>query len=269
MARFKWFDFGAGVLVGALGINIIRNIFSSIGQAIKGLFKTVVTEPRKEFNDAVATGKYDFDFMFEETEREYHNYRTLERWLFAYRKTHQYTGPLLSGHIYAFDYDPLDKYQAYDTTPVALSFGTYAASTGNLVEYGVNLHWLPLEVRKAFLHDIFEHIKQTYKGIFYSNTPRPIDTFNYDVLRPYVDKYHIDYAVRSYVQRGRFGTIMIDYQDWPKGCLIESKGFRNFDSTKLRQLYMQHVIAHRDKTMVAKERERQQKKFERQQRQKK
>lgn len=246
---------GAGFLLGLAGGTLVNRLLSKLGRGIKGFFKAIVDATREEFNRQVQSGEFDFKQNFDDTYKEYGNKTDkIRKWLQKYLPDHRYNGILLQGQLYLFRYeDPKykEELEYYDPSPLVLAFGTYMAETGNLVEYGVNLHFLPLKIRKEFMNDIFTLFKNQYKDEMYSDKPRAVNEFTWETLQPYVDKYHIDFAVRSYITTLRTQTITFDYKDWPMATLIPSRGFlrdggRNSIAEKqIEAFYMKHVALQR------------------------
>jgi hypothetical protein len=253
----SWASAGAGFLLGLFGGNLVNKLLSKLGQGIKGFYRAIVDETRKEFNEQVQSGKFDFDKNYEEIRKDYEDKpQKIKQWLIKYMPSHMYGGLMLQGQLYLFNYDDpkyKEQLEYYDPSPLVLAFGTYMAETGNLVEYGVNLHFLPLKVRKAFMKDIFDLFRNEYKDEMYSNKPRAINAFTWETLQPYVEKYSINFAVRSYITTLRTNTITFDYKDWPIATLIPSKGFlrdggRNSIAEKqIEAFYMKHVMMQRKK----------------------
>lgn len=246
----NWLDFGAGFSLGLLGKSLLKKLFGSLGSAVKGVYKTMIDATKTTFNRSLAEGKFDMHTVLQADFKKYSNKVTLTTWLRSYVKKHSYRGIMVQGHLYYFVYDdPLtkDKLEFYDTSPVVLSFGLYLANTGNLVEYAVNLHYLPQEVREAFMTDIFNLFKKQYKGEMYTSKPRSINEFTWQQLQTFVDKYGIDFAVRSYIPERRKATMVFDYEDWGKACCIQSKQFIGITDRDLKKLYKQHLYQRSNK----------------------
>lgn len=249
--NINWKSVGAGVLVGLASGALLSKLLSRVGNKLLGFFKTIVDATRKEFNEQVEHGNYKFDDDFDAKQKEFSSPAKLQQWLKQQLRQHRYNGILLQGHLYLFNYDnpkTFDALEFYDRSPLVLAFGTYMANTGNLVEYGVNLHYLPAKIRKAFMTDIFELFRKQYKGKMYSNEPRPINEFDWQQLQTFVDKYGIDFAVRSYITTRRTATIAFDYVDWSTAVLVPSAGImlggravrRSYDDRFLERLYNMH-----------------------------
>lgn len=238
-------DFGAGFLVGLAGRSLLSKLFKTVGSAVKGIYHVVMDATRRQFNSDVQRSDFNFRNTIEEDSRKYKNAVTLRTWFKKYAKEHRYRGLLIQGHLYCFTYDdPVtkDKLEYYDTTPLVLSFGVYYAETGNIVERGINLHFLPMDVRKALLLDIFNAFKDRYKGKMYSSKPRSINELDWEFLKQYIVKYGIDFAVRSYISDRRRNTIIFGYEDWGKAICIPSSKFVGIDDRALQRRYKAHLV---------------------------
>jgi hypothetical protein len=66
-------------------------------------------------------------------------------------------GKFIPGKIYTYQYDPLLKnvLDWYDTRPVVLVNDVYQAGTGNWIVRGINLNFLPEDIRAATLEQFY------------------------------------------------------------------------------------------------------------------
>jgi hypothetical protein len=128
----------------------------------------------------------------------------------------------------------------YDEKPLVLAFSVSLAGTGNMIQRGINLHMLPKKVREAFIVDIFELFRKQYGGTMYSNKPRKINEFDWQTLQVFVDKYHIDFAVRSYIPERQYGVVYIDYQDWGKAMALAG-AYIGTTEVQLNRMYRQFI----------------------------
>jgi hypothetical protein len=243
----NWLDFGAGFLVGWSGRSLISKLLSLasvFGRQVKGVYKVILDATKRAFNSDVQRRDFNFKDMIQEDAKKYKNPVTLRTWLKKYMLEQKYRGLLIQGHVFAFAYeDPLtkDKLEYYDTTPLVLSFGIYFANTGNMIEYGINLHYLPRDVRVEFLTDIFNEFKRRYKGQMYSDKPRAINELTWQELKKYITKYGIDFAVRSYIPERRRHTIIVRYEDWGKIINMPSSKFVGTNDRQIERFYKQHL----------------------------
>jgi hypothetical protein len=240
----QWKQFGSGFLGGLATKTLLAKLLNRAGDAVRGVYKTIVDATKEAFNAKVKDGSFEMSKQLTDDFKVYGSKYAINKWLKKYAPQHAYKGMLLQGHLYMFDYpDPLtkDKLAFYDLSPCVLSFGMYFAKTGNIVEYAVNLHMLPIKVRQDFMTDIFDLFKAKYKSTMYSNSPRPINQFNWQVLKTFVDKYHIEFAVRSYLPERRKNTIIFDYEDWGKAIMIPSKGYVGTNDKELAAMYKLHI----------------------------
>jgi hypothetical protein len=243
MAGFK--PVGSGTSLKAMASKLFNTVKGAAVRLMTGLFSSDMTEARVTFNKSVQDGSFDMLESIDNARKEINTGDKLKQWLTGYVKSgHDYRGVLLQGHLYYFAYpEPLTKEELeyYDPYPLTLCFNVAYKMTGNLVEYGLNLHYLPRKVRKLVVNEIFELFKARYRGQMFTSEPRPFNEFAYKDLEKLVEKYQIDFAVRSYIPSLRKATIRFDYQDWPKALLIETKGFKGITEKQLIQLYYKHV----------------------------
>lgn len=237
-------SFGAGFLAGLAGGTLLRKLLVAAGKGVRGLYQVILDETKQLFNDDVVSGTFDMRKTIESDFQKFRSPSSIRTWLRTYVKKHRYHGIMLQGQLYMYDYDPLhkDTLEYYDTSPLVLSFGLYYAKTGNLIEYGVNLHMLPIQIRKEFMTDVFNLFKKQYRGQMYSNKPRSINEFSWETLQTFVNKYGIDFAVRSYIVERRKNTIIFDYSDWGKAVMVPSKGYVGTDDKTLIRLYKHYML---------------------------
>lgn len=239
-----WKSLGSGILAGGYGRQLFTDLFKNIGGKLTGLYKTIVDATRKAFNAEVNKTDFDFKQRIISDAREMSNVIKLKKWYSEYAKNHRYQGILIQGWLTYFHYDtPLTgpNLLFWDKRPLVLSFGVYLAQTGNLVEYGINLHYLPRSVREAFLADIFDMFKAKYKGQMFSQEARPINEFDWKFLQTFVQKYGLEFAVHSYIPQLRKQTVVFDYQDWGKALALSS-AFVGVSDQELMKNYKQHLL---------------------------
>lgn len=243
----NWLDFGAGFLAGLTGRSLVSKLLSfvtGIGRQIRGVYKVMLDSSMRSLNADAQRRDFNFKDRIEADAEKFKNPVTLKTWVKKYAKQQRYKGMLIQGHLFAFTYnDPLtkDKLDYYDTTPLVLSFGLYLAQTGNMIEYGVNLHYLPRKIRIAFLTDIFNDFKIRHNGEMYSSKPRAINELTWEELQKYVKRYGIDFAVRSYIPERRDKTFIIRYEDWGKIVNMPSSKFVGINDVQLERLHKQHL----------------------------
>lgn len=241
----NWTSFGSGFAAGLVGGKLLKTIFNGITNAVQGVYRTIVDATRSLFNDSVRDGTFSMPTKIKEDVDEYKgNSKKLRDWFLKYAKTHRYRGIMIQGHLfYMHNYDPLNKHKLpfYDAKPLVLCFGVYLAGTGNLVQYGINLHMLPQQIRVKFLVDVFELFKQKYKGEMYSNKPRKINEFSWETLQTFVNKYHIDFAVRSYIVERMTDVIVFDYPDWGKAVAL-SGAYIGANERELIRMYKEFIV---------------------------
>lgn len=242
-----WQSFGAGVFAGAFGRALITKLFSKVGGKLTGVYRTIVDATRRAFNDDVKKIGFNFRDRMSVDFRTYRNGKKLQAWLAEQQQYKAYRGLLLQGWLSYFSYPkPLgeNSLEFWDKRPLVLSFGIYFAKTGRMVEYGINLHYLPRGLRLPFLADVFELFKAKFKGQMYSDEPRPLNGVSWELLQKLVDKYHLEFAVHSYIPELRRKTVIIDFQDWGKALALASD-FTGITEVELQRMYRQHVTRKR------------------------
>jgi hypothetical protein len=242
---------GSGLSLKTMASKLFSSIKGSAVRLVNGLFRTQMDETKTDFNKRVKAGSYKLMDEFDKAREEINDGTKLRAWLKDNMKDNEYKGVQLQGHMFYFAYpEPLtkDELEYYDPFPLVICFNVAFKGTGNLVEYGLNLHYLPRKVRRLVVNDIFELFRKKYNGEMFSAEPRAFHEFSYRDLYSLIDKYHIDFAVRSYIPRLRKSTMHFNYQDWPKAILIETQGFKGITEKQLIQLYYKHVTEHKIKS---------------------
>lgn len=239
-----WKSFGAGIKAGGFGRKLFTDLFKAIGGKLTGVYQTIVDATRKAFNAEATKDDFDFRQTIVSDARAMSDITKLRNWYKDYASKHRYRGMLIQGWLTYFQYDtPLTEQMLgyWDKRPLVLSFGVYLAKTGNLIEYGVNLHYLPRAVREAFLADIFDLFRNKYQGEMFSTDARPINEFDWKFLQTFVQKYGLDFAVHSYIPHLRKNTVVFDYQDWGKALALSS-AFVGISDHELMKQYKQHLV---------------------------
>lgn len=161
-------------------------------------------------------------------------------------KKNEYFQP---GKMYMFHYHPvyLSKLKWYDRNPLILSLGQREFEE-NTVEFGVNLHLLPYNVRVFFLDAIYtaNKVKINQQMIIKMNKAKkqlPLD-IGPDDLGSITQKLHLDFAMRNYIRSGIKIPYGISYEHWTKMILIQDYNFKNITNKKLVAEYRKHVREH-------------------------
>jgi hypothetical protein len=159
-------------------------------------------------------------FLFDTNEREQVNKQKL----------------FIPGRIYTFQYDPLykDKLDYYDTRPIVFVHGVMTSKTGNQILVGINLNFLPEQVRVTVLEYFYQQFKNDYKKSnevvgkitiiqkaiqFLKNWLVTLQVFNDQA------KVGYQFAFRNYIISPRHmkGLTMVENTDWEYIPFIQTK----------------------------------------------
>lgn len=131
---------------------------------------------------------------------------------------------LQQGKIYVFNYDPItkDELDWYDKNPMVLSLGILQrkGKWRNILDLGVNLHFIPTELRKHLLDFIYDLNKSTIDREISLNKSAGeqaiLRVIEYDRIKSFLKRYGFDFALRSYYRQKRREVKTIPYKDWYK-----------------------------------------------------
>lgn len=145
---------------------------------------------------------------------------------------------LIPGKIYTYQYSPIggDKLDFYDTRPIIISIRNYKAeSTDNPIEFGINLNFLPPQVKKIILarlyltyHSLIERNMENLKaGNNLLQKPLFVGTHDFMKVLYYlwdsVGNTHYRFACRNYIFSRMQNIKCVDYEDWGAILFLESK----------------------------------------------
>lgn len=134
------------------------------------------------------------------------------------------------GKIYTFEYDPLhaDDLDFYDTQPIMLSLGQKLNEDGSVLQLGINLNFIPFNLRKKLLDLVF----QKCRGIILdnlgdlnrdvSNSQRPLP-ITYAAATLMLEGTGFEFAIRSYYRNRISKAKVVDYEDWFQVLLIDTE----------------------------------------------
>ncbi len=203
----------------------VDRIFSTL----KSAGARLLSGSKREFNRVVKVGNFDLDAHIQTSEFNNGTKGTKDaaEWLRNGYKSgdlEQHKGLMESGKLYYFNY-PNPKHRKtlafYDANPLVLSLGHYIANSGDLIEIGINLHHLPLKVRRQVLVKIFDMYKVKYKGQMYRSEQATI-TLEWQVIARPLLAYGAGFAFRSYIPKRRYECIEFLYEDWNKATYVPS-----------------------------------------------
>lgn len=179
-------------------------------------------------------------FLFDTNEREQVNKQKL----------------FIPGRIYTFQYDPLykDKLDYYDKRPIVFVHGVMTSRTGNQILVGINLNFLPEQVRVTVLEYFYQQFKGDYKKSndvlgkitiiqraiqFLKNWLVTLQVFNDQA------KVGYQFAFRNYIISPRHmkGLTLVENTDWEYIPFIQTKDIVGVGIDKIYQDYADSLNA--------------------------
>jgi len=147
------------------------------------------------------------------------------------------------GHLYIFEYkDPKykDVLDFFDTQPLVLCLGQTKSVEYALNNIGINLHLLPPKVRRLVLFEVWQMFRTSFKSNLYSKNQKPTKIYWEDIKKP-LEKYGIDFAIRSYIPPRQTNTIEFKQEDWSKAIWLPSAGYSKITAPQLEKKWREHV----------------------------
>lgn len=152
------------------------------------------------------------------------------------------TGVLEKGKMYYFRYFTPDE-TFYDTNPIVLGLGKSLDDN----QLGINLHYIPYEVRIPFLTDVVRSFKSIISQQIKGSKENPklqsiLKEFTYDNLKfSLAKKYNLKYAVRQYrLDRIRKPKVL-GYEDWYIGAVNDQNNFFGGNINEAQALYYKNI----------------------------
>ena len=149
------------------------------------------------------------------------------------------------GMIYSFRYHRpkhIDTLEYFDTDPLVLCLGHYKSKEGEIIEQGLNLHFLPLQVRKEVLITVFEMFRRHYQGEMYTATPNGLDFVTWQKIKEPLRQYGASFAFRSYIPKLRTQPIFIPFEEFHNIVYVPSRKYKGIAFEQLKVLWKQHVL---------------------------
>lgn len=151
---------------------------------------------------------------------------------------------LQPGKIYIFDYDPVTKEELewYDRNPMVLSLGLLQREGRwrKLLDLGINLHFIPLEMRKVLLDRIYDLNKSIIENEIRSNLRVTADrqqhlrNVDYHGIKNFLKTNGFDFAIRSYYRQKRRDVFVIPYEDWYRTLYLRQE---DIIGTSIQNIY--------------------------------
>lgn len=151
-------------------------------------------------------------------------------------------GLLEQGKMYAFRYFTDDE-TFYDTYPIVIGLGQSINTTNQL---GINLHYIPYEVRIPFINDIIRSfsniIESQFKHAGDSNKQIPLRDFTYDAVKQSLGKkYNLKTAIRQYRISRMRNPLALGYESWYIGAVNNDNFFFGGNITQAQELYYTNI----------------------------
>lgn len=231
---------------------------SFVKRLIKGLgsvAKSFLTKAQQDFNASVQGGDYDLAVKIAthpwDVSNDPQGGHKARSWLLKWvkqRENKQYInqrGLLEQGKLYMFNYiNPAtkDTLPWWDKNPLVLCLGQHKTKEGRILDVGINLHHLPLKVRKQVLIKIFDMYRKKYRGEMYRDKSKSIPV-RWETIAIPLMQYGADFAFRSYYPNRRTKTIEFPYEEFHNAIFIPSEAYsNNISKQKLDKLWKEHLL---------------------------
>jgi len=216
---------------------------------LKSFGSKLLSGTQREFNRQVSIGKFDLDAKIQLSEFNDGKRGTKKAadWIKKSIKEGDYefhTGIMESGKLYYFNYpNPKhkDTLEFYDAEPLVLCLGHYVSRVGDIIEIGINLHHLPIKVRRQVLTKVFEMFSRKYKGQLYRSTQKSVEIQWQGLAKPLLP-YGAAFAFRSYHPKRRNECIEFKYEDWDKAIYVPSLKYVGISQQQLAAEWKQFLL---------------------------
>ena len=150
------------------------------------------------------------------------------------------------GKMFKFRYDPVtkDKLSYYDRSPMIISLGK--APNGKC-ELGLNLNFLPKEVRYWMVGEIFRVYKQDIVAMAAGKNYRrayeqeQVD-MDFDLLQKNLGSWGLDFALRQYYISNTFDLAVVCYEDWVKMVMCNWNDYDGTQENDVIALYQEYLV---------------------------
>jgi hypothetical protein len=159
---------------------------------------------------------------------------------------------LKQGHLYMFDYtDPKYKNELafFDTQPLVLCLGHVKGVDTPYNNMGVNLHLLPPKVRRMVLFEVWQMYSNAFRKNLYTDNVKDVEV-EWSLIKKPLDKYGIDFAIRSYIPIRQNNIIAFKQEDWSKAIWVPSAGYSKISAPALETEWREHVKKHKLDSVV-------------------
>lgn len=159
-------------------------------------------------------------------------------------------GELTQGKMFKFRYDPKtkDRLAYWDRSPLVISLGKSPSG----LELGVNLNFLPKEVKYWMVGEIFRYYegdiiasaagKQWRRA--YEQKQVPI---TYDLIAKNLKEWGLDFALRQYYMGQMFELSVVCYEEWIRMVMVNWDDYDQVDESQLIKLYQDYLVRAKSK----------------------
>lgn len=129
---------------------------------------------------------------------------------------------LKNGQIYAYRYDPKHKdiLDYYDTQPLTLIYNNWYAKDGTYLYNGINLHFLPHEIKLQVLEYYWQYLYRFGGDKVIKIMPNVYYKF-FKTIFNRLAKVNFQFALRTYIVPRIANPVLVPYNDWGKMILIK------------------------------------------------
>lgn len=198
----------------------------------------ILSRAKQAFNRLVSSGSWDLskEIWQHPWQKEPRRHLLALDWLKENSNELTHRGLLEQGKLYTFRYlaPKTANLPYWDTNPLLICLGHYQAKNGEVVEIGLNLHYLPKDVRIKVVIKIFDLYKTKWRGQVYRNRQQGLSLDWANLALPLIP-LGADFGFRSYIPRLRSEAIEFKFEDWPKAIHLPTKGWSRTSQAKVEQ----------------------------------
>lgn len=160
-------------------------------------------------------------------------------------------GEFTQGKMFKFRYDPItkNKLSYWDRSPMIIALGK---SDNGKYELGLNLNFLPKEVRYWMVGEIFNVYKQDIvaaaDGKYYRRAYEQEQVqIDYELLHKNLGSWGLDFALRQYSIGNTQELSVVCYEDWVKMVMCNWNDYDGTVENDVINLYQQYLVRARKK----------------------
>lgn len=210
---------------------------------------------RKQF--ARLTNRYTFDFWESMQNNPIAKANNPEKAAVEYYNVQYVNNParhvkrrvMLPGTLCVFDYEHPkleDVLDFWDTQPLVLIMQPFITKEEKIRYLGINLHLLPLNIRKLVLFQVFTIYKSEYMAQMLAGQKRQsVSAVQVNVewsdVKKQLEKFGAGFAIRMYIPNLQKNIIEILPEDWDKIIYLPSKKYQKTSVMDLEKRWKEYV----------------------------